>query len=85
MTTDTVPQRGAALLRRRRAGASGDFWRASGSDTRKRCLNLSKAWWVGVARRMLTGSTTRSAHRWACGRADAPRFVGVPARIKDRD
>jgi len=35
-----------------------------------------------VGRRMLTGSTTRSAHRWACGRADAPRFVGVPARIK---
>ena len=36
-------QKGAALLRRRRTGASGASG-ASGSGTRKRCLSPSKAW-----------------------------------------
>jgi hypothetical protein len=31
---------------------------------------------------VLSGSTTRSAHRWACKRAGARHFVGVPPRSK---
>ena len=66
-------------------GASGGGTRETLSDA---SASVVREMARGGAVRVLSGCcpavtiTTRSAHRWACEHAAAPRFVGVPARIK---